>query len=676
MKKVILLCVGLLFLASFARAQVLFNFNKGNVNGVEKSTDSDGGGSNPITGPGLDSLYWANDPSNHANGVCAVALHWDSTGQHGRLDLGSAGNAVYYPGGTAKFITFWVYLDSAQHIPDSLQIDAYAMDNTNWSWTEDIHFARDIPHNVWYPLTFQLAAHKAQNPNFQYDNPADGKGFMTGLQFFPHNSSAVGWHGIIYVDNISLVGALPHYIAGPNGVGGYEKSGDSDGGGTNPITGPGLDSVFAVADPANSARQVAGMALHWDSTGQHGRMDLGSGGNATYFAGGASQFLTFWVYLDTAQHIPDSLQIDAYAMDNTNWSWTEDIHFARDIPHNVWYPLTFQLAAHKAQNPNFQYDNPADGKGFMTGLQFFPHDSSSVGWHGVIYVGGAFLSDTIVSVPLPVWTAANFENAAGNGQQGFYVPSYASGKLSNIWDQNTSNGSNVLQAAVNFSQTPHEFAAVRDTIPMQDAADSVAISISFQIYLPSKMPTGGFVQFFVSGGAGDSVAAVDTIGSATMRPGQWNTISITHLDSLANAGKFNPAKPAQIGIVVWYSGDTATWAGNLLFDNLTVTGIWFPNQIVTGVKEINVVKVFKLYNNYPNPFNPSTIIQYDVPKTSNVLIRVYDVLGREVATLVNGRQIAGSYRFDLNMSKYASGVYFLRMDAGSYVKTQKMMLLK
>ncbi len=98
----------------------------------------------------------------------------------------------------------------------------------------------------------------------------------------------------------------------------------------------------------------------------------------------------------------------------------------------------------------------------------------------------------------------------------------------------------------------------------------------------------------------------------------------------------------------------------------------------TGVryKPGAVPKDYALYQNYPNPFNPSTVIQYDLPKVSNVSIKVYDVLGREVATLVNGKQAAGSYQVTFNMDRYASGIYFVRLNAGKYVHTEKMMLLK
>ena len=84
----------------------------------------------------------------------------------------------------------------------------------------------------------------------------------------------------------------------------------------------------------------------------------------------------------------------------------------------------------------------------------------------------------------------------------------------------------------------------------------------------------------------------------------------------------------------------------------------------------------ELYNNYPNPFNPATTIDYSVPKSSLVTIKIYDVLGREVKTLVNGEKIPGNYSVIFNDSNLPSGIYFYRMQAGSFVSTKKMILLK
>ncbi len=87
-------------------------------------------------------------------------------------------------------------------------------------------------------------------------------------------------------------------------------------------------------------------------------------------------------------------------------------------------------------------------------------------------------------------------------------------------------------------------------------------------------------------------------------------------------------------------------------------------------------KTFALEQNYPNPFNPTTVISYQLPVASNVSLKVYDVLGKEVMTLVNARQAAGSYTYTLNASKLASGIYFYRLQAGNFVQTKKMMLVK
>jgi hypothetical protein len=90
----------------------------------------------------------------------------------------------------------------------------------------------------------------------------------------------------------------------------------------------------------------------------------------------------------------------------------------------------------------------------------------------------------------------------------------------------------------------------------------------------------------------------------------------------------------------------------------------------------NMPQDFSLSQNYPNPFNPTTKIQYQLPTGSNVKVVVYDVLGKEVSVLVNEYQNAGSYTTNFNASNLASGIYFCRMEAGNFVKVNKMILLK
>jgi hypothetical protein len=105
---------------------------------------------------------------------------------------------------------------------------------------------------------------------------------------------------------------------------------------------------------------------------------------------------------------------------------------------------------------------------------------------------------------------------------------------------------------------------------------------------------------------------------------------------------------------------------------------WSFNSSITGISNIksDLPVVYELYQNYPNPFNPSTVINYSIPKTSLVTIKVYDILGKEVATLVNEEKSAGNYSVQFNGGNLSSGIYFYRMHAGSFTETKKLILLK
>jgi len=105
------------------------------------------------------------------------------------------------------------------------------------------------------------------------------------------------------------------------------------------------------------------------------------------------------------------------------------------------------------------------------------------------------------------------------------------------------------------------------------------------------------------------------------------------------------------------------------------------DKIFTGIvneKNSNIPTQFILYQNYPNPFNPSTVISYQLAVSSFVTLKVYDLLGREVATLVDEYQQAGVYnsQFSILHSQFSSGIYFYTLKAGKYIETKKMVLTK
>ncbi len=96
----------------------------------------------------------------------------------------------------------------------------------------------------------------------------------------------------------------------------------------------------------------------------------------------------------------------------------------------------------------------------------------------------------------------------------------------------------------------------------------------------------------------------------------------------------------------------------------------------TSVEEENLPEALKLFQNYPNPFNPTTTVQYAIPQKSNVTLKIYDVLGNEIATLVNEEKDRGVHTVNFDASQLASGIYIYKLQAGSFVETKKMILMK
>ena len=106
-------------------------------------------------------------------------------------------------------------------------------------------------------------------------------------------------------------------------------------------------------------------------------------------------------------------------------------------------------------------------------------------------------------------------------------------------------------------------------------------------------------------------------------------------------------------------------------------GIYVLNNLITKViSKGSSVTEFKLKQNFPNPFNPTTTIIYALPTDELVVLKIYDILGREVTTLVNEIKQAGTYSVSFNASNLASGIYFYTISAGNFHQTKKMLLIR
>ncbi len=154
---------------------------------------------------------------------------------------------------------------------------------------------------------------------------------------------------------------------------------------------------------------------------------------------------------------------------------------------------------------------------------------------------------------------------------------------------------------------------------------------------------------------------VDTIPPTSYSSGVIDTVSVHFYDTLHTTGY------GTITVRVENAANTSQYIVQ------TFGATSFP----IGIKQLStVVKEFSLSQNYPNPFNPSTKIDFTLPKTEVVFLRVYDILGREVKTLVNESLNAGEYQVDFDAKNLSSGMYYYSLRAGDNVSVKKMVLVK
>ncbi len=153
-------------------------------------------------------------------------------------------------------------------------------------------------------------------------------------------------------------------------------------------------------------------------------------------------------------------------------------------------------------------------------------------------------------------------------------------------------------------------------------------------------------------------------------------------------GYSNDVQPGDVASFCKLSKTTYQYPGVSLweYNQINHSYVWDEYTAAWGLSSVQdkpyIPAQFSLYQNYPNPFNPATTISYSVPKTSYVTIKVYNVLGKEVETLISGEKSAGNYKIVFNGSGLSSGIYFYRMKANAstnsaaFIETKKLILMK
>lgn len=209
------------------------------------------------------------------------------------------------------------------------------------------------------------------------------------------------------------------------------------------------------------------------------------------------------------------------------------------------------------------------------------------------------------------------------------------------------------------------------------AADSIAFGLSFgsggTVYTDFvyQLNTTYLLAFKVEVNAGDNNDSVKVyVFSAPNVPKSEPTTPV--LGPIGDAGTNDNI--GGVGAIAMRQGGSNQ--PTLRVDGIRVMTSWSPATSVENGSSGHLPSSFALSQNYPNPFNPSTSFTYQIAKEELVSLRVYDVLGQEVATLVNDIKPAGSYHVTWNAAGFGSGIYFARMQTGSFNETKKLMLVK
>jgi Secretion system C-terminal sorting domain len=241
---------------------------------------------------------------------------------------------------------------------------------------------------------------------------------------------------------------------------------------------------------------------------------------------------------------------------------------------------------------------------------------------------------------------------------------------------------------------------MEDEYHILDRIDSVDGKV-YQYYENSNLPESEYVIADLLGEVGDTI-----ITFSPTFPGWPSNLIVTSIDTFYKWGLTKVRKnfaqttylayshfsyTEDIGMDYWGGGINGTSSYfEIKLKGCVINGIVYGDTTLTGIddEENPIASEFKLEQNFPNPFNPSTKIKFTIPnviasgakQSQLITLKVYDILGNEIATLVNEELSAGEYEVEFNSSAIehhpSSGIYFYQLKAGEFIQTKKMILLK
>jgi hypothetical protein len=301
-----------------------------------------------------------------------------------------------------------------------------------------------------------------------------------------------------------------------------------------------------------------------------------------------------------------------------------------------------------------------NGDGVADSWLDLPGDQINIGSYKAVSVVAWFTSDTLSKSYRSLWFFGNDGNGAGVGSDGFSLQPDRGDNKARTW------------ISCGNESAPYSIEnAVDDTTGLANTGKRTQYNDGTLHHVVCEIDTGGtqgLIKMYHNG---------VYLGCDTLK--YQKGVRDNRIDSISS--KF--ARFAHS----CYKADSP-WLGRIHEIEIFNTGLTDQevaylyaagvNGFTTSVsnKNAQLPEAFSLSQNYPNPFNPQTIIEFNLAKSGHISLIVYDVLGRSVATLVDGMREAGMHRAEFNASHIPSGVYFYTLQSGSFVETKKMLLLK
>ncbi len=316
---------------------------------------------------------------------------------------------------------------------------------------------------------------------------------------------------------------------------------------------------------------------------------------------------------------PDTLTMNVGNASGSSQTWT--------IPANIFSDTTVNINISPANTP-YASSFPTATNAQYSNFQAFPGNGNT----DTVYEYLRITPDTM-------WTLGVVTHATGPGLDTAYIE-----KVNFV-------------SAIFPLHYGEQFVEARDSLNYGFGSYQVTtLTLYFDAFGTITFPDGTF----------NALRETQVGQTDTYTNGSLSSSTITHDFSWIT--KAHGAFSAYIDTSSQISGDVTIYEPLLnLVEN-------YPTAVNENTS--NIPENYRLFQNYPNPFNPSTTLQYQIPQSALVIIKVYDALGKEVKTLVNQYQNMGSHEVNFNSGNLSSGVYFYTMQAGSFVETKKMILLK